>query len=76
MATKQRRRSGAKKCLNCPSKAQSRGCCWNCLHAAHATIKSGEKTEQQLIDLGMILPTKRSGRPITSKFKTKLAKVG
>lgn len=74
MATKRKRRSFSK-CLNCPNKAQSRGCCIGCLHAAHRVIKSGERTEQQLIDAGMILPSQRRGRPITSKFLTKLAKV-
>jgi hypothetical protein len=74
MATKQKRRS-AVKCLNCPNKAFSRGCCPNCLHAAHRLIRTGEKTEQELIDLKMILPTQRRGRKISvSPFLNKLAK--
>jgi hypothetical protein len=74
MATQLKRRSGAK-CLNCPNKAQARGCCMNCLHTAHRVIRSGERTEQELIDAGMILPTQKKGRPISSPFLKKLARV-
>jgi hypothetical protein len=75
MATKQRRRSGDK-CLNCPNKVSARGCCINCLHAAHRLIRIGEKTEQELIDAGVILPTRRRGRKIAmSPVLKKLAKV-
>jgi hypothetical protein len=63
------------KCLACPNKAQSRGLCWNCLHAAHRVLKSGERTEQELQDAGLILAPKRTGRPIASPFLKKLAKV-
>jgi hypothetical protein len=74
MEAKRKRRSA--KCLNCPNKVWSRGCCINCLHAAHRLIRSGEKSEQELIDLGMILPTQRRGRKIAaSPFLKKLAKV-
>ena len=70
------RRGGKGKCLTCPSKAQSRGLCWGCLHAAHRVIKNSERTEQELIDAGLILASRRSGRPLdVSPFLKKLAKV-
>lgn len=76
MAVKKKLAPKRKRCLTCPSLEQSRGLCWNCLHAAHTSIRSGEKTEEQLIEAGLILPSKRSGRrPATSAWRKKLAKV-
>lgn len=74
MVAKRKSRSGAK-CLNCPNKAQSRGCCWKCLHAVHRVVTSGERTEQEMIEAGVILPTQRRGRKIAmSPVLKKLAK--
>ena len=63
------------KCLQCPNKAFSRGLCSTCLSAAHRLINSGQKTEQQLIDAGAMLPSKKSGRPRGSAYAKRLAKL-
>lgn len=64
----------SERCLTCPNKAQSRGLCWNCYHAAHGVMNRGERTEQELIVAKLILPSKRVGRPISSPFRKMLAK--
>lgn len=67
------RTTKAAKCLTCNSKAQSRGLCWSCLRDAHAVIRNGQRSEQQLIDGGLILPSQRPGRKISSPFMDRLS---
>lgn len=59
-------------CLCCKNKVFSRGLCWACYGEARAVIRSGAKSEQQLIDHGVILPSKRPGRPAKSGFRRRL----
>ncbi len=70
MATKRKQR--ARKCLHCKNKAVSRGCCRTCLETARAVIRSGEKSDQELVNAGLLLPMERMGRPISSPFRKKL----
>lgn len=76
MAVKRKPAPKRNRCLTCSSRRQSRGLCWSCLREAHAAIRSGESTEQGLIDAGLILPKQKSGRSVAaSPWRRKLAKV-
>lgn len=64
------------KCIVCKTNNRySRGLCRRCGDDARIVIRSGERTEQELIDKGLLLPRKGVGRPISSQFRKKLAKV-
>ncbi len=56
------------------AKAYSRGLCQRCLEWARNAIARGEYTEQQLIDLGHMLPPKRKGRKAQNALAKALGK--
>lgn len=62
-------------CLTCDNKAQTRGLCFTCRAAASAVVARGEKTEQELIDSGLMLPAKRKGRPAKSGFAKAMSSI-
>ncbi len=51
------------KCLRCKRVQFARGLCRSCYEAARHLMRSGQKTEAQLLEKGLILPAKRMGRP-------------
>lgn len=63
-----------KRCLTegCKRKVQQRGLCQACLQAARAKMQSGEFTDQQLVDLGVILP--RFQAPFNIQLKKAIQK--
>jgi hypothetical protein len=58
------------KCIinDCPNESASRGLCHTCRKAAKTAILHNQVTEEQLLDAGMILPVKASGRKPQSAF--------
>ncbi|HAN97713.1 MAG TPA: hypothetical protein DCQ98_09915 [Planctomycetaceae bacterium] len=62
----------ADQCLCCERKRIARGLCSACYATALRVIRSGERTEQELIDRGLILPSKKIGRPRTNAFLLKV----
>lgn len=70
-----KKKKNTTRCLTCTNLAQSRGLCWTCLRSANAAIESGKITEEEAFRRKMILPRRSPGRPATSGFNKKLAKL-
>lgn len=60
------------KCIACNAKPYSRGLCQACYTAARRVIETGERTEDQLIDAGMILARQRKGQKLGSAFRKRM----
>lgn len=66
-----------RKCINCHKrKIRSRGNCQACLRLVHLYIDTGQYTEQELIDKGMLLRAKKPGRPASNEVLRRLEKAG
>lgn len=64
------------RCRTCKKRAAvSRGNCATCLSNAHNLIRSGERTEQELVDKGILLPAKKPGRPRNNAVRSRLEKI-
>lgn len=67
------RKGQPSKCLVCKlNKVQSRGCCGGCGTTLRRLIDLGERTEQELIDKGLMLPRQKTGRPLGSKARQRI----
>jgi len=64
--------STAARCLTCNRPASVRGLCPTCRSAAWRTVAAGRATEQELVELGLLLPPRRAGRPPSSGFARQL----
>ena len=54
------RKSGAIKCLACKApEVYTRGVCRRCYQNSRNLILKGETTDQQLVEIGVILPTRQ-----------------
>jgi hypothetical protein len=64
-------RKGKRRKCSCGTRAAvSRGKCARCLKAIWARIRSGELTEREAVDQGLLAPAQTPGRPL----KRRLAK--
>ena len=64
------------KCVNCRRRvAVSRRCCGTCLRNVHRMIETGELTESDAIDKGLIGPRKKTGRPLGNAVRSRLARM-
>jgi hypothetical protein len=58
----------------CKNLRHARGLCQPCLREAQELIRQGEYTENELIDLGIIMPVGKPGRKRTGLVAKALAK--
>lgn len=68
-------KSKQRKCLTCPAPAKYRGLCESCRQAAKRLIASGDCSEEQLIQKGLILPASRRKGPWTLEAERRLSGV-
>lgn len=67
MAGKANKQQGSG-CITCGREALSRGLCSSCYQSAIRVIKSGDATDEQLVERGLILPKKKKQSAWSRKF--------